>query len=179
METVSLQPHGWIHREKSLSTLMSCCYVPIQNNLSSAHGECAQGWRPYEGRCYYFSTDTKTWSEILQAELVSIHSRAEVEFIRNLNYTKSHHIWIGLTRNHNCKFMGWTWTDKTSLGFLNWAAGEPNEAFHPGEVPENCVEMYHDGHWNDNDCMYKKSFACRMHQSKPTFNGSADSVELL
>ncbi len=63
--------------------------------------------------------------------------------------------------------VGWGWTDKTSLGFLNWAPGEPNAAFHPGEVgEESCVEMYHDGHWNDNNCLQKRGFACRHRQCK-------------
>lgn len=63
--------------------------------------------------------------------------------------------------------VGWAWTDKTSLGFLNWAPGEPNAAFHPGEVAEeNCVEMYLDGRWNDNDCLQKRGFVCRHRQCK-------------
>lgn len=63
--------------------------------------------------------------------------------------------------------VGWGWTDRTSLGFLNWAPGEPNEAFHPGDVAEeNCVEMYDDGRWNDNNCLQKRGFACRHRQCK-------------
>lgn len=58
--------------------------------------------------------------------------------------------------------VGWAWTDKTSLGFVNWAQGEPNAAFHPGDVAEeNCVEMYNDGHWNDNNCLQKRGFICQ------------------
>lgn len=60
---------------------------------------------------------------------------------------------------------GWGWTDLTSLGFTNWAPGEPNEAFHDGDVgKENCVEMYHDGTWNDNNCVQKRGFVCRHRQ---------------
>ena len=63
--------------------------------------------------------------------------------------------------------VGWGWTDKTSLGFLNWAPSEPNMAFHPGDVAEeNCVEMYGDGRWNDNNCLQKRGFACRHRQCK-------------
>lgn len=61
--------------------------------------------------------------------------------------------------------VGWAWTDRTSLGFLNWAPNEPNAAFHPGDVAEeSCVEMYQDGRWNDNDCLQKRGFACRHRQ---------------
>uniref|UniRef100_A0A3Q3EBJ6 C-type lectin domain-containing protein n=1 Tax=Hippocampus comes TaxID=109280 RepID=A0A3Q3EBJ6_HIPCM len=63
--------------------------------------------------------------------------------------------------------VGWGWTDKTPVGFLNWAPGEPNAAFHPGQVAEeNCVEMYPDGRWNDNDCLQKRGFVCRHRQCK-------------
>lgn len=76
--------------------------------------------------------------------------------------------------------VGWAWTDKTSLGFLNWAQGEPNEAFHPGNgVEENCVEMYADGLWNDNNCLQKRGFVCRHHQCKPQlayFSGARGAV---
>lgn len=66
-----------------------------------------------------------------------------------------------------CPLVGWAWTDKTSLGFLNWAQGEPNSAFHPGDIAEeNCVEMYLDGRWNDNNCLQKRGFACRHRQCK-------------
>lgn len=100
--------------------------------------------------------------EVKGADLASIHSRAEVEFIRNINYTKYHNVWIGLTRDRS---FGWGWTDLTSLAFTNWAAGEPNEAIHDGDVgKENCVEMYHDGRWNDNNCVQKRGFACRHRQ---------------
>ncbi|XP_071751059.2 uncharacterized protein LOC139908314 [Centroberyx gerrardi] len=130
-------------------------------------GICLPFWMPYGRYCYAVYNgqqglswpDSQHYCQSFRGELVSIHSRAEVEFIRNLNYTKRHHVWIGLTRDLN---FGWGWTDKTSLGFLNWAPGEPNAAFHPGEVAEeNCVEMYADGRWNDNNCLQKRGFACR------------------
>lgn len=63
--------------------------------------------------------------------------------------------------------VGWAWTDHSSLGFVNWAPGEPNEAFHPGEATdENCVEMRSDGTWNDNNCLVKRGFVCRHRQCK-------------
>lgn len=35
-----------------------CCVV-----VFSAHGQCQPGWREYENKCYFFSTDTKSWME--------------------------------------------------------------------------------------------------------------------
>ncbi|RVE65935.1 hypothetical protein OJAV_G00121150 [Oryzias javanicus] len=137
---------------------------------SPGDGKCLPFWVPYGSYCYfvynekqgYSWPDSRHFCQSARTELVSIHSRAELEFIRNLNYTQNHHIWIGLTRDQN---FGWGWTDSTPLGYVNWAPGEPNAAFHPGEVAEeNCVEMYPDGRWNDNNCLLKKGFACRHRQ---------------
>ncbi|CAL9682123.1 unnamed protein product [Knipowitschia caucasica] len=140
-------------------------------------GKCLPGFMPYGHHCYYvyngptgFSwPDARHYCTAVKADMASLHSRAEVEFLRNLNYTKEHNVWIGLTRDQN---FGWAWTDKTSVGFFNWAQGEPNEAFHPGEVAEeNCVEMYPDGNWNDNNCLQKRGFACRHRQYHQTDDG--------
>uniref|UniRef100_A0A3B3BGZ0 C-type lectin domain-containing protein n=1 Tax=Oryzias melastigma TaxID=30732 RepID=A0A3B3BGZ0_ORYME len=121
----------------------------IQGNWSFARSWC----REQGGELAIIDSQYEN-GRIANTELVSIHSRAELEFIRNLNYTKNHHIWIGLTRDRN---FGWGWTDSTPLGYVNWAPGEPNAAFHPGEAAEeNCVEMYPDGRWNDNNCMLQK-----------------------
>ncbi|XP_049459415.1 macrophage mannose receptor 1 [Epinephelus fuscoguttatus] len=141
-------------------------------------GMCLPFWKPYGRYCYfvYNGREGYTWPnarhycQSFMTELASIHSRAEVEFIRNLNHTKYHNIWIGLTRDRN---FGWGWTDRTSVGFLNWAPGEPNAAFHPGDVAEeNCVEMYEDGRWNDNNCLQKRGFICRHRQYYTTDNNT-------
>ncbi|XP_007252805.3 macrophage mannose receptor 1 [Astyanax mexicanus] len=132
-------------------------------------GECMPGFSHY-GRYCYFVYNGKTgfsWPEarhycqlIKGGDLASVHSRAEVEFIRNINYTKYHNVWLGLTRDGS---LGWGWTDLTALAFTNWAPGEPNEAYHDLGM-EDCVEMYPDGTWNDNNCFQKRGFACRVHQ---------------
>jgi len=58
--------------------------------------------------------------------------------------------------------VGWAWTDGSALGYVNWADGEPGEAFKPGEVgEEGCVELNSDGRWNDINCLQKRGFACR------------------
>lgn len=141
------------------------------------NGMCLPSWTHYGHYCYIvyngvegFSwPDSEHYCKSIKGDLVSIHSRAEVEFIRNLNYSKNHNIWIGLTRDNH---FGWAWTDKTSLGFLNWAPGQPNAALHPGEVfEENCVEMLEDGQWNDNNCLQKRGFACRHRQFHSTDEG--------
>ncbi|XP_023136670.3 macrophage mannose receptor 1 [Amphiprion ocellaris] len=140
-------------------------------------GKCLPFWVPYGHYCYYVYSgqkgfswpDARHYCQSVRTDLVSIHSRAELEFIRNMNYTKYHNIWIGLTRDSS---FGWAWSDNMPVGFLNWAPGEPSAAFHPGDVAEeNCVEMYHDGNWNDNNCLQKRGFACRHRQYYTTDDG--------
>ncbi|MGH0164673.1 UNVERIFIED_CONTAM: hypothetical protein FKN15_047304 [Acipenser sinensis] len=135
-------------------------------------GMCRQGWHTYGRYCYLVVSEKKGFSwpdsrhycQMGSAELASIHSRAEVEFLVKLNYTRYHNLWIGLTKDSS---YGWAWTDKSSFGFVNWAPGEPNEIFHPGGGAEKCVEMYvQDGKWNDNNCLEKRGFICRHRQCK-------------
>ncbi|CAG5896335.1 unnamed protein product [Menidia menidia] len=144
---------------------------------SPGDGKCLPFWVPYGRHCYavydgqqgYSWPDARHFCQSLRTDLASVHSRAEQEFLRTLNYTANHHVWIGLTRDRN---FGWGWTDKTPLGFLNWAPGEPNAAFHPGDVAEeSCVEMYADGRWNDNNCLQKRGFICRHRQYYTTDDG--------
>uniref|UniRef100_A0AAY4ERR3 C-type lectin domain-containing protein n=1 Tax=Denticeps clupeoides TaxID=299321 RepID=A0AAY4ERR3_9TELE len=148
-------------------------------------GKCLPGWWPYGRYCYFVYNGQKgmSWPEarhycqLGSADLVSIHSRAEVEFIRNINYTKYHNIWIGLTRDSHRVNIGWGWTDMTALGFVNWAPGEPNGIFHGANLGnEDCVEMYPDGLWNDNNCLEKRGFACRHRKCKHTFFSLQDSI---
>lgn len=133
-------------------------------------GKCRWGWWTYGRYCYFvydgqqgFSwPEARHYCQLASAELASFHSRAEIEFVRKTNYTKYHNLWIGLTRDSS---FGWGWTDLTALGFVNWAPGEPNEIIHDGELGrEDCVEMYHDGNWNDNNCVQKRGFVCRHRQ---------------
>uniref|UniRef100_A0A3B3Z745 C-type lectin domain-containing protein n=1 Tax=Periophthalmus magnuspinnatus TaxID=409849 RepID=A0A3B3Z745_9GOBI len=121
-----------------LSTLLLFCCIPPPTPAPGS-GKCLHGFEPYGRYCYfvyngpkgYSWPDSRHYCQAIKGDLVSLHSRADVEFVRNLNYTKEHNIWIGLTRDQN---FGWAWTDKTSVGFFNWAQNEPNDAFHPGEV---------------------------------------------
>lgn len=75
------------------------------------NGMCLPFWHPYGRYCYQvydgqqgFSwPDSRHYCQSIRGDLASLHSRAEVEFVRNLNYTKYHNVWIGLTRDSNCE----------------------------------------------------------------------------
>uniref|UniRef100_A0A3B5K7G8 C-type lectin domain-containing protein n=1 Tax=Takifugu rubripes TaxID=31033 RepID=A0A3B5K7G8_TAKRU len=59
----------------------------------------------------------------------------------------------------------YAWSDGVSpVLYTNWNDKEPNNA-----EGTNCVEMYPDGLWNDNNCLQKRGFVCRHHQCKDQF----------
>uniref|UniRef100_A0A8L0DUZ7 C-type lectin domain-containing protein n=1 Tax=Oncorhynchus mykiss TaxID=8022 RepID=A0A8L0DUZ7_ONCMY len=76
-------------------------------------GKCLLGWVPFGRYCYFvyngpqgFSwPEARHYCQIVRGDLVSIHSRPEVEFILKMNYTRVHNVWIGLTRDNNCKWV--------------------------------------------------------------------------
>uniref|UniRef100_A0A8C2WNX0 C-type lectin domain-containing protein n=1 Tax=Cyclopterus lumpus TaxID=8103 RepID=A0A8C2WNX0_CYCLU len=167
--TLSPCPEGYISWYLNCYKLVEVPATWDAAQMSCEHdGKCLPFWILYGRYCYYvyngqkgFSwPDSRHYCQTVKADLASLHSRAEVEFIRNLNYTKYHNVDVFLFLFQ--LYLGWGWTDGTALGFLNWSPGEPNTAFHPGEVgEESCVEMYPDGRWNDNNCLQKRGFACR------------------
>uniref|UniRef100_A0A7E4VMN8 C-type lectin domain-containing protein n=1 Tax=Panagrellus redivivus TaxID=6233 RepID=A0A7E4VMN8_PANRE len=78
------------------------------------------------------------------AHLASIHSQQEVDFINELatmnvsvdcGNTLPQLTWVGLYTTDNNK--SWKWTDGSTVDFLQWNDGEPNE---PGK--ENCGQVF-------------------------------------
>ncbi|XP_032364237.1 C-type lectin lectoxin-Lio2 [Etheostoma spectabile] len=97
--------------------------------------------------------------------LVSIHNEAELNQVECDMYrttTRKAHYWIGGHRKETgqapSKTHEYVWTDDSSFGYTNWAAGQPDFRLHK----EYCVEMnYRDwGQWNDANCKEKKLFVC-------------------
>src|SRR2546422_11293626 len=73
------------------------------------------------------------------ATIVSIHSRAEHDFVINwivheLKQTEFSSMWTGAQRNYIGKF--W-WADGTPFDYSNWGLGEPSKTSNG----EDCVEI--------------------------------------
>ncbi|XP_071940974.1 macrophage mannose receptor 1-like [Antedon mediterranea] len=124
---------------------------------------CRDGWNSYASYCYYLSSTDGTWSEArdncrgMGGDLASIHNDNENNYINSLQTTSSSgNIWIGL--NDLTYQMSFTWSDGSDTDYTIWNTNEPNN--HQGSS-EDCVEMYTNRAWNDNDCASRRKFICK------------------
>ncbi|XP_077970679.1 uncharacterized protein LOC144425162 [Styela clava] len=124
-------------------------------------------WQQYGGFCYktfpsmgdpmnaYTWADAEIKCNEISGHLVSIGSRTQTEWLNSWSNT-SESLWIGLRDNGQG---GWSWTDNRPVSYTNWNSGEPNNV---GENGEDCVEIYPDGKWNDNECVKEQGYMCKV-----------------
>lgn len=120
-------------------------------------------------RTYFFNSNRISWLAAEDAckawggHLVSVHSEAELEALRQLVAEKekatpaSTGIWIGLNSRGTPGV--WNWTDGTPVDFTHWAATEPDVS----TTPKECVYQYglqFDGHWDNFQCTVEAESVC-------------------
>lgn len=98
------------------------------------------------------------------SDLASIESAdVQIFLMRKLkdifgSYSYQQDLWIGLLLQG---YGGFEWADRSPLGYINWAEGEPSAA--NTTRTEDCVEMYwRSGKWNDANCATKNNYVCKM-----------------
>eukprot|EP00058_Branchiostoma_floridae_P010640 XP_002596128.1 hypothetical protein BRAFLDRAFT_66146 [Branchiostoma floridae] len=141
----------------------------VQTTIST--DPCASGWVGQTGTNYCYQINkpdqfnVKTWEEALAncqakgADLVSVHSSDESNFLLTQMNDVFAQYWIGL--NDKSVENGFTWTDGTPVGFTLWNDGEPNNA----GSGEHCVEMVVSSgaaFWNDMDCGASRNWVCKL-----------------
>ncbi|XP_053174060.1 galactose-specific lectin nattectin-like [Scomber japonicus] len=125
---------------------------------------CPSGWTQFERHCYIFYNVEKDWADAericssLSGNLVSIHTKDEYKFLREMIYraTNSHKTtWVG---GYDAVKEGvWFWSDGSKFDFTDWGKGEPNN-----RGGEGCMEINLRGedYVNDGKCQLKRSFIC-------------------
>uniref|UniRef100_A0A3P9LRF9 C-type lectin domain-containing protein n=1 Tax=Oryzias latipes TaxID=8090 RepID=A0A3P9LRF9_ORYLA len=131
--------------------------------LLSAFGlwmKCQAGWRENDGKCYFFSTDTKSWFDAnsycmgQSSHLLSIQDVQER--VRTQIGTEIY--WMGL--NDEVVEGVWEWSDGSHfIEYLFWGQGQPDN----WQGNEHCGEVvgYNNGHWNDENCDTKRRYICK------------------
>ncbi|XP_006787761.1 galactose-specific lectin nattectin-like isoform X2 [Neolamprologus brichardi] len=127
-------------------------------------GSCPLFWFSFNGRCYKYVATQMSWADAelycvsQRANLVSIHSREEEQFVKLLIKNFDHAegwTWIGLSDLH--KEGRWMWSDGCAVSFTYWSAGQPDNA---GTV-EHCVHTNFEAKmWNDNPCSFNLASVC-------------------
>ncbi|XP_073350698.1 C-type mannose receptor 2 [Pagrus major] len=125
--------------------------------------ECDVGWQAFQAGCYKLTSEKLDWDtsqktcQKMEANLVSIHTLPELEFIlRNLKKDIDQ-LWIGL---HDTDMqMDFQWTDHTPVIFTYWHPFEPNNF---RNTQEDCVSIWGaEGRWDDSPCNLTLPSICK------------------
>ena len=142
------------------------CKITRETVIKPEHpGTCPSGWRKFDRHCYFLENNPIrriSWSEARKqcldkgADLASIHSTAEQNFIHNTLWPSDGRIWIGLNDRRIEKQM--VWSDGSPFDYSYWDTGEPSD----NAGVQNCIEMYGSvGGWNDLSCSKERGFVCK------------------
>ncbi|XP_053190406.1 lactose-binding lectin l-2-like [Scomber japonicus] len=127
------------------------------NELKLQRGNCPPFWFSFNSRCYKYVATHMTWADAElycvseRANLVSIHSQEEQDFVKSLIKNFDHaegYTWIGLSDTQ--KEGGWMWSDGCAVDFDFWFSEQPDN----GAGTEHCVHNNYakDLKWNDATC---------------------------
>ncbi|XP_033181346.1 CD209 antigen-like protein A [Mastacembelus armatus] len=119
---------------------------------------CPEGWTRFGCSCYFKSTEKKWWYESRTdcrnkgADLVSINSKEEQEFVTKLNVKGQS--WIGLFRESTWPY-NWKWVDVSALTETFWATGHGNPT---DRYYASCCDQQ--GKWTQTSDDNKKTWIC-------------------
>ncbi|XP_016324044.1 secretory phospholipase A2 receptor-like [Sinocyclocheilus anshuiensis] len=139
------------------------CKVPRGVELVKPYwySDQQEPWVFFRGAEYYFASKPFPWGSVsfackmMGADLLSVHSREELDFIREHMIKVSEYWWIGLSANsgHN----GLSWTDGSALDYENWENGRFYRK--PGQ---NCIQMSsQSGQWSAGSCKDRHGYVCK------------------
>uniref|UniRef100_A0A452UNZ5 Mannose receptor C type 2 n=1 Tax=Ursus maritimus TaxID=29073 RepID=A0A452UNZ5_URSMA len=127
-------------------------------------------WLRFQEAEYKFFEHHSTWAQAqrictwFQAELASVHSQAELDFLghnlQKLSRGQEQHWWIGL---HTAESDGrFRWTDGSVINFISWAPGKPR----PIGKDKKCVYMTASREdWGDQRCLTALPYICKRSNS--------------
>ncbi|XP_077024018.1 C-type lectin domain family 4 member E isoform X2 [Tamandua tetradactyla] len=154
--------------EKKFQPHENLMSLPCYNDGSGSVQKCCPlEWEHFQSSCYFFSTDTMSWTASLKncsamgGHLVVINTQEEQEFLFNKK-PRNKEFYIGLT--DQVTEGQWQWVDgtpfKESLSF--WDIGEPNNIV----TVEDCATIRDSSNprqnWNDVPCFFNLFRICEI-----------------
>ncbi|XP_071511250.1 macrophage mannose receptor 1-like [Diadema antillarum] len=127
--------------------------------------ECPTGWLRYDDQCVLLVTDrfsigtfqlAREFCQRVHADLIVIKDQGMNDWLADKISIYNEIFWIGLwDRRNDGSFL---WVDGTEMTWDNWSPGEPNNE--PIAIGEDCVEIYSNGKWNDEQCAQPQNYIC-------------------
>ena len=125
---------------------------------------CARALRQFEGRCYVWIGEPKSWWEAerhcrhMGGHIASITSDSiHVNLRQMMEDNRQDGIWIGAT--YNTAEEKWGWSDCENFHFTQWQGNQPDNLTKTNIQGEQCLELAYLG-WNDQDCTKTSPFVC-------------------
>ncbi|CAL1587956.1 unnamed protein product [Knipowitschia caucasica] len=125
--------------------------------------DCDVGWQSFQAGCYKLNSEKTDWDaaqkncQKMEANLVSIHTLPELEFLLRHVKRDVEQLWLGL---HDTNMqMDFQWTDHTPVIFTHWHPYEPNNF---RDTLEDCVSLWgYEGRWDDSPCNLTLPSICK------------------
>ncbi|KAI4529274.1 hypothetical protein MG293_020522 [Ovis ammon polii] len=105
-----------------------------------------------------------------EGQLPSPRSAAENEAVTQLVRARNKHAYLSM--NDISREGRFTYPTGQSLVYSNWAPGEPNNRA-KDKGPENCLEIYSNGNWNDIECTEERLVIYSAADSSPSLSRAA------
>ena len=144
--------------------------ISCEAAISKMARHCPPPWLAYEGNCYLYVPQAKTYNDSeaycanfsnsgRSVHLASVANQEENDFMDAYARAANSEgvFWIGYNdQKHEGNF---TWTDGTPADFELWHTKEPNNLNN-----QDCVRflVIRSGHWDDEICNTTANFMCEM-----------------
>ena len=152
---------------------LSIFLLNLSNIAAENHhipSECPVGWSRFESKCYLFHNESSganfydalsTCSSVHRSNLLTIHSKEQMEFIRKFIQISKFSVWLGMMRGLNGENDTFTWIDRSGMNYTNWGPNEPTQV---GDKKRLCavVSMKNvTGQWFDVKCQSNYMTVCQ------------------
>ena len=140
--------------------LIYCSFLFKESGTSQLCGKDKR-WQAFGNSCYLFGKWHRlNWKAArsrcskMDAELVSLTTKDEINFIYNRTKNSNRFFWIGL--RYRTVQRNWTWSNGDEVNITKWGRKEPNNLSR-----EHCGEIIRKSkYWNNKQCKEKRAWIC-------------------